>query len=113
MNSWAIGRAKGIPGGMSGAAVGSGISAITVRPLYAVFSTKSGGMAALAVGELGHATQLTTSYSSAATVSPILAGESATVTPTSFNAATLDFASPSPPLMMAPACPMRLPGGAV
>jgi len=70
-------------------------------------------MAALAVGELGHATQLTNSYSSAATASPIFAGESATVTPASFKAAILDFAVPSPPLMMAPAWPMRLPGGAV
>jgi len=67
-------------------------------------------MAALAVGELGHATP---TYSSAATVSPIFAGESATVTPASFKAAILDFAVPSPPLMMAPAWPMRLPGGAV
>ena len=52
---------------------------------------------------LGHATQSTNSYSIAATVSPILAGESATVTPDSLNAAILDFAVPSPPLMMAPA----------
>ena len=45
--------------------------------------------------------------------SPIFAGESATTTPASRNAATFDAAVPSPPLMIAPAWPMRLPGGAV
>ena len=48
-----------------------------------------------------------------AIVSPIVAGLSATVIPAAFSAAIFDSAVPSPPLMIAPAWPMRLPGGAV
>ena len=44
---------------------------------------------------------------------PISAGLSTTTAPASRNAATLAEAGPEPPLMMAPAWPMRLPGGAV
>ena len=44
---------------------------------------------------------------------PSLAGESLTVTPHSRSFAILEVAVPWPPEMMAPACPMRRPGGAV
>jgi hypothetical protein len=37
----------------------------------------------------------------------------ATGTPTASKAAIFSAAVPVPPEMMAPACPMRLPGGAV
>ena len=46
-------------------------------------------------------------------VSPILSGVSATGMPQAFKAAVLPAAVPAPPEMMAPACPMRFPGGAV
>ena len=48
-----------------------------------------------------------------AIVSPIVAGLSATVIPAAFSAAIFVSAVPSPPVMIAPAWPMRLPGGAV
>ena len=44
---------------------------------------------------------------------PIFAGLSTTVTPAALKAAILSVAVPLPPEMMAPACPMRRPGGAV
>jgi hypothetical protein len=44
---------------------------------------------------------------------PISAGERTTVTPAASRASILAAAVPWPPLMMAPAWPMRLPGGAV
>ena len=46
-------------------------------------------------------------------VAPISAGLLATRTPAASKAAILSAAVPRPPAMMAPACPMRLPGGAV
>ena len=47
------------------------------------------------------------------TASPMSAGLSATSMPASSRAATFSAAVPLPPEMMAPAWPMRLPGGAV
>lgn len=52
-------------------------------------------------------------FSAAATVSPRRPSSSTTVTPASRRAATLSSPRPLEPLMMAPACPMRLPAGAV
>src|SRR5262249_43959234 len=46
-------------------------------------------------------------------VLPSRAGEGDTLIPAASMAAILDSASPLPPEMMAPACPMRRPGGAV
>src|ERR1035437_8491359 len=46
-------------------------------------------------------------------VSAISDGVAATPMPAALNAAIFAFAVPSPPLMMAPAWPMRRPGGAV
>ena len=46
-------------------------------------------------------------------VLPSIAGESATAIPARFIASILDSAPPLPPEMMAPAWPMRRPGGAV
>ena len=106
-----IGRAKGIPSTNAGAWSTSAIGSVPfeiIGVMKRTFHDRAGSAFSGFHSARGPGNQ-----SSAATVSPILAGESATVTPTSFNAATLDFASPSPPLMMAPACPMRLPGGAV
>ena len=51
--------------------------------------------------------------SAAAIVSPIKAGLSATWMPAFRNAANFSAAVPLPPEMIAPACPMRRPGGAV
>src|ERR1043166_2646626 len=48
-----------------------------------------------------------------ATVSPMTAGLSATVIPARRSAAILASAVPEAPEMIAPACPMRLPVGAV
>ena len=48
-----------------------------------------------------------------AIVAPIVAGLSATAICAAFSAAIFDSALPSPPLMIAPACPIRRPGGAV
>ncbi len=45
-------------------------------------------------------------------VSPMWATVSATGMPAALKAATLSAAVPLPPEMMAPAWPMRLPGGA-
>lgn len=44
---------------------------------------------------------------------PSCAGEGVTWTPASFNAATLSSARPFPPEIIAPAWPIRRPGGAV
>ena len=44
---------------------------------------------------------------------PISAGLSQTSTPATLNASFFSFAVPLPPAMIAPACPIRLPGGAV
>mmetsp|Transcript_1286 Transcript_1286/g.2938 ORF Transcript_1286/g.2938 Transcript_1286/m.2938 type:complete len:215 (-) Transcript_1286:249-893(-) len=44
---------------------------------------------------------------------PMRAGESLTITPAFLSAAIFESAPPLPPLMMAPAWPMRRPGGAV
>jgi hypothetical protein len=49
----------------------------------------------------------------AARVLPISAGVDATAMPASLSAAILSAAAPLPPEMIAPAWPMRLPGGAV
>jgi hypothetical protein len=46
-------------------------------------------------------------------VAPIFAGEEVTNTPTLSSAAILSVAVPFPPEMIAPACPILLPGGAV
>ena len=43
---------------------------------------------------------------------PIAAGDSVTVTPALLSASILSAAVPLPPAMIAPACPIRLPGGA-
>ena len=51
--------------------------------------------------------------SSLARVVPISAGVDATAIPAAFSAAILSLAAPLPPEMIAPAWPMRLPGGAV
>lgn len=48
-----------------------------------------------------------------AMVTPICAGLGVTVTPAACSASILSDAFPLPPLMMAPAWPMRRPGGAV
>ena len=45
--------------------------------------------------------------------SPICAGLSAILAPAFSSALTLSLAAPLPPLMIAPACPIRRPGGAV
>ena len=42
-----------------------------------------------------------------------LAGDATTVTPAARSAAILSLAVPLPPEMIAPACPIRRPGGAV
>ena len=47
-----------------------------------------------------------------ARVSPMLPGDAATATPAASRAAILSLARPLPPAMIAPAWPMRLPGGA-
>ena len=48
-----------------------------------------------------------------AMVSPMVAGLSATATPAALSAEIFPSADPSPPLMIAPAWPILLPGGAV
>src|SRR5580700_1084502 len=48
-----------------------------------------------------------------ANVSPIAAGDCTTWIPAAVRAFILSAAVPFPPEIMAPACPMRLPGGAV
>src|SRR5207302_6580028 len=48
-----------------------------------------------------------------ATVAPISAGLLTTVTPASSSAFIFSAAVPLPPAMIAPACPIRRPGGAV
>ena len=53
------------------------------------------------------------SLKSLSIVTPMVAGEGVTVTPAASRAAILAGAVPLPPEMMAPACPIRLPGGAV
>merc|ERR1719471_1972794 len=52
-------------------------------------------------------------FISASMVVPSIEGEGATDTPADCRASILDFASPFPPIMMAPACPILRPGGAV
>ena len=52
-------------------------------------------------------------FSLRCTLTPRSAGLSATAMPAACRAAIFSFAVPLPPLMMAPAWPMRLPGGAV
>ncbi len=51
--------------------------------------------------------------STSAMRTPMAAGERTTCTPAVSSAWNLASAVPLPPLMMAPACPMRLPAGAV
>src|SRR5579862_1374796 len=53
------------------------------------------------------------SFSTCCMVTPSSAGLGATVTPARRNASIFSAAVPFPPAMMAPACPMRLPFGAV
>ncbi len=48
-----------------------------------------------------------------AIASPIYAGDSTTVAPAASSALFFSDASPALPVIMAPACPIRLPGGAV
>jgi len=48
-----------------------------------------------------------------AMASPIFDGLRTTWIPAASRAAIFDFASPLPPEIIAPACPIRLPGGAV
>ena len=50
---------------------------------------------------------------SLAMATPICAGDFTTVTPAPSRAVILSLAVPLPPEMIAPACPIRLPGGAV
>lgn len=57
---------------------------------------------------MGEATPLTSNM-----VFPISAGDNVTVTPASFRDAIFSSAPPLPPAMIAPACPILLPGGAV
>src|SRR4029077_5048207 len=52
-------------------------------------------------------------FSTLTMVLPRLAGDSATVIPAAFIASILSSAPPLPPAMMAPAWPIRRPGGAV
>lgn len=52
-------------------------------------------------------------FSRSAIAEPNSTGERTVVTPASSSAAYLASAVPLPPAMIAPACPMRLPGGAV
>src|SRR6266481_4531295 len=52
-------------------------------------------------------------FKAAATVEPMSAGDSTVWMPAAAIAAYLSFAVPWPPLMIAPAWPMRRPGGAV
>src|SRR5262245_34690907 len=52
-------------------------------------------------------------FSTSIRVFPIRAGEGETLIPAASMAAILDSASPLPPAMIAPAWPMRRPGGAV
>ena len=56
---------------------------------------------------------LTQSFNISAMRLPMSAGERTTSTPADSSAWNFASAVPLPPLMMAPACPMRLPGGAV
>ena len=52
-------------------------------------------------------------FSTSSTVVPMAAGDSVTVMPALRMASILSWAPPLPPEMMAPAWPMRRPGGAV
>src|SRR5688572_25417915 len=52
-------------------------------------------------------------FNNSTSVRPIRAGDGDTLIPADSIAAILDGASPLPPAMMAPAWPMRRPGGAV
>src|SRR6185503_4673156 len=57
--------------------------------------------------------ELNQDFSTSTKVLPIRAGDGETVMPAASMAAILDSASPLPPEMIAPAWPMRRPGGAV
>src|SRR5271165_7302588 len=57
--------------------------------------------------------ELNHDFNTSASVLPRRAGEGETLIPADSMAAILDSASPLPPAMMAPACPIRRPGGAV
>src|SRR5450759_5210867 len=57
--------------------------------------------------------RLNQDFSTSTRVFPIRAGDGDTLIPADSIAAILDSASPLPPEMMAPAWPMRRPGGAV
>src|SRR6267378_998944 len=61
----------------------------------------------------GHASRPAHAPITFATVAPISAGLVTTVTPASWRAFIFSAAVPLPPAMIAPACPMRRPGGAV
>src|SRR6516165_3358413 len=61
----------------------------------------------------GTAAQPDQPLSASARVLPSRAGEGETLIPAASIAAIFDSASPLPPEMIAPACPMRRPGGAV
>src|SRR6185436_6943219 len=52
-------------------------------------------------------------FNTSTSVLPSRAGEGETLMPADSIAAIFDSASPLPPAMIAPACPMRRPGGAV
>src|SRR5919204_1613873 len=60
-----------------------------------------------------HSTRAAHAPMTFATVAPMSAGLFTTVTPASCSAFIFSAAVPLPPAMMAPACPMRRPGGAV
>src|SRR5208337_3584633 len=73
------------------------------------------GQAGLAISHRGLETRVAQAYlpSAAFRVVPMSAGLLATRMPAPSSAAILSSAFPEPPEMMAPACPIRLPGGAV
>jgi len=52
-------------------------------------------------------------YNAAFIATPNCVGESTTSAPADFNAATLPSAVPLPPVIIAPACPILFPAGAV
>src|SRR5262249_8441030 len=71
------------------------------------------GRSCLAPGSPGPPPSLARPYNKETRVLPISAGVGATLMPAACKAAILSLAAPLPPLMIAPAWPMRFPGGAV
>ena len=64
-------------------------------------------------GELGKGDTGLAQPRASAMALPISAGDRTVLTPAASSAANLSSAVPLPPAMMAPACPIRFPGGAV